>query len=249
MGRNGLLEDRARVSSIGPSNAELDRTNLRLREVARIGGLRAFAEEGRVILDDVFGGDVRAWEDRSPAKMNSIRRLAERPTAPYGKDALTKRVRVCVALEALPIVWDCDALSASHVVEVLRLPPAERASMLTQAQSARWSVRQLHDAVVAERRSRGERRGRRVWHALQKAIVQLRKSERLGSGTLAECADADHAIQLDLEAASAQLEETHRAIQRRIATLVLKEGAEVPVSPGVHKAGASLDELVPAAAS
>jgi len=170
-GRSGL-----RAPGLGPSDAELDSTNARLHECARLGDLQAFAAEGEIILRDIFGGDVAAWESRSPAKMQSIRRLAKRPGAPYQKDALSKRVGVHVAMQKLAFVWRSPTITASHVVEVLRIPHDERVGMLELVVAEGWSVKRLHAEVVQGRRSRGERRGRRVSPRVRKAISLLRKA-------------------------------------------------------------------------
>jgi len=165
-----------RAPGLGPSDAELDSTNARLRECARLGDLQAFVAEGEIILRDMFGGDVAAWESRSPAKMQSIRRLAKRPGAPYQKDALSKRVGVHVAMQKLAFVWRSPTITASHVVEVLRIPHDQRVGMLELAIAEGWSVKRLHAEVVQCRRSRGERRGRRVSPRVRKAISLLRKA-------------------------------------------------------------------------
>lgn len=146
---------------LGPTNEELDRLNAQLSEVIRLQGLLEYDQCGKLILDAFFDGDVAAWKSRSPAKEASIRRLAKRPNAPYRKDALAKRIGVHVALRTHGFVKDCLHLTASHVVEVLRLDEPDQAQALRQAEQKHWSVQQLRRSVVALRRSRGERRGRR----------------------------------------------------------------------------------------
>jgi len=176
MGGRRASSNRSIVPGLGPSDADLDFTNARLRECARVGDLQAFVAEGEIILRDIFCGDVAAWESRSPVKMHSIRRLARRPRAPYKKDALAKRIGVYVAMKKLAFVWRSPGITASHVVEVLRLSHDERVRMLELVQAEGWSVRQLHAEVVHHRRTRGERRGRRASPHIRKALAVLRKA-------------------------------------------------------------------------
>jgi hypothetical protein len=238
--------DRGQVPGFGPSDGELDRTNTRLRECARVGGLRAFENEGEIILRDIFAGDVAAWESRSPAKMNSIRRLAKRPGAPYQKDGLTKRIGVHVALQRLEFVWKCEQITASHVVEVLRLPHEERVRMLSLVQAEGWSVRRLHEQVVQHRRERGERRGRRVSPRVRKAVAQLRKAtSRLARvpALLQHAAHVDERSQAELRELSQEL----ATLQRRIDEVV--RGLAPRATLAERKAIAELARHVPRAAA
>lgn len=161
---------------IGPTDFDLDRVNAKLTQIVRLTGLDEYDQCGQLILDVFFDGSVTAWKSRSPAKEASIRRLARRPNAPYRKDALTKRVGVHVTLRAHPFLRECSRVSASHIVEVLRLDADSQAEMLKKAQERSWSVTKLREAVVVLRRAKGERRGR---HPATVAVRALAVAQRM----------------------------------------------------------------------
>lgn len=243
---NGAAADgRSKSVAFGPSDAELDDTNGKLRERARVQDLRGFSEEGRIIFEDIFGASVAAWESRSPAKMNSIRRLARRPGAPYGKDALTKRVAGHLLLQKLDFVWGCERISASHVVEVLRLSQEECEVLLRRVQAEAWSVRRLHGEVVARRRQRGERRGRRMSPLIRRAIVKLRSvvgAVRTLAPLLRVATRADVGSIGELRALSKELGAAHVFIQECVSELAeqivcdVGHGGPVENGPSVVKA-------------
>jgi hypothetical protein len=83
----------------------------------------------------------------------------------------------------LPCVRTFGHITSSHVTAVLRLPASERESALREAETERWSVRQLCEHVTTVRRVEGERRGRptakegaRVVSALRAAMKELEGS-------------------------------------------------------------------------
>ncbi len=155
--------------------SKLDEVNGALRTIQQRTELEAFAAAGQLLLDTFFGGSVAAWESHSPRKCISLRKLAERPGAPYKKDALSKRLGVRAALERHPFILNCPALTASHVVLVLRLPRDEQAAELRRAEQERWGVRAFRKHLIAVARTRGERRGAPTATKVQRSLVELRK--------------------------------------------------------------------------
>lgn len=155
----------------------------RLKEIERHTGIERTLTIGQLILTQFFGGNPAIWRDRRRNKNNSIRRLAEREDCPFSKSALNEAVAIYVASNELPCVRTYEHITASHVSVVLSLPPEERKGMLQSAESCGWSVKQLKNEVVAQRRADGERRGRppRVGHekalrALHSCAQQLRQA-------------------------------------------------------------------------
>lgn len=213
---------------LGPTDAELDRINTELKSIRRVGDLRAWAEAGQFILDTFFGGRVDAWENRSPAKEASIRRLAQRPGAPYRKDALTRRVRVCVALRRHPFVYDCDGLSAAHVMAVLRLPAPEQESLLLRAHLEAWSARQLGQFVVVMRQRDGERRGAPASPPAVQALVRLRRLARDFEAALAVLCDGDAADPSTASEAVMQIQTIQAACERAQRGLTVQKHSERP---------------------
>lgn len=155
--------------------SKLDEVNVALRTIQRRTELEAFAAAGQLLLDTFFAGSVAAWESHSPRKCFSLRKLAERPGAPFKKDALSKRLGVRAALERHPFILNCPALTASHVVLVLRLPNDQQAAELKRAASEGWGVRAFRKHLIAVARERGERRGAPSSTAAQRSLNELRR--------------------------------------------------------------------------
>jgi hypothetical protein len=237
MGGQGDASE-ARPTGLRPSDSELDGTNRRLREFARVGGLKSYAREGEIIFKDLFQQDLDAWESRSPAKMNSIRRLAERPNAPYGKDALGKRISIFIALQSLDFVWWADKITVSHIVEVLRLPQEERVRLLKNVQTEGWSVRKLHKVVVGHRRGGGERRGRPVSPDVRKAIIRLRTivfHVEVAQGLLPGHVPVDADTREELQKLRDRLEKVYLAISEALGRLAI-ESPEAELGMGDKRA-------------
>jgi hypothetical protein len=161
------------------TNSQLDEINSKLREYKRGADLEMYAKGGRLILERFFGGSVNLWESPSPRKQHSIRRLAQRPGAPHGKDALTRRVGVYIALQRHDFVYECEGISATHVVEVLRLPAETQARMLREAAALGLSALELRRRVVADRRENGERRGAPTKDRAKKVATRLARIVQL----------------------------------------------------------------------
>jgi hypothetical protein len=139
----------------------------RLAEVAgeigaimRRTGLDRTLAIGALVLDRFFDGSVDLWRDRRNHKNNSVRRLAQRPDCPLSRSSLNQAIGIHAVTKALPCVLALAHIDSSHIGAVLSLSPPDQERWLTQANAARWNVRQLKDGIRAERAAQGERRGR-----------------------------------------------------------------------------------------
>jgi hypothetical protein len=162
-----------------------------LKEIDRRTGIERTLAIGELILNQFFGGDPTIWRDRRRNKNNSIRRLAEREDCPFCRSALNEAVGVYVAVVGLPCVRTFGHISASHVASVLRLPPPERQGILQEAERRQWSVRELRQRVVAQRRAEGERRGRPARQNDLRSLEMLRQRLNQIDETIAEIESAD----------------------------------------------------------
>lgn len=221
------------------TDSELDEVNAMLREYQRNSDLTTYGKGGELILERFFGGSVQAWEDASPTKRVSIRKLAQRPGAPHGKDALTRRVGVHVALLQHGFAYDCPTLTAAHVIAVLRLPTEAQGRFLRLAANERWSAHELRRKVVAERRSAGELRGAPRKAATSLALTRLSR----GVQTLEEAQEllqAAERLDASLGAMHAKLAEI-RWVVARIRSLLDDADADDRTGPTLVKTAGKRD--------
>jgi hypothetical protein len=158
-----------------PEPQLLDSVVDELRSIERRSGIDRTLAIGELILMRFFAGNPAAWRDRRRNKNNSIRRLAGRADCPFCKSALNEAVAVYVAVAELPRVRTFGHISASHVASVLKLGTDRRSVILERAEQEQWSVRELRQRVVAERREHGERRGRPSMDVEGRSIARLRR--------------------------------------------------------------------------
>jgi hypothetical protein len=158
-----------------PDSHLIDRVVDELRSIERRSGLDRTLAIGEVILMRFFSGNPGLWRDRRRNKNNSIRRLAGRADCPFCRSALNEAVAVYVAVADLPCARTFGHISASHIASVLRLEVDRRSAILERAERERWSVRELRERVVSERRAEGERRGRPSMDAEARAIGKLQR--------------------------------------------------------------------------
>ena len=115
---------------------------------------------GALVLNRFFAGSVALWRERRNRKNNSVRRLAQCPECPLSRSSLNRSIAIYALTLACPRALELDGIDASHLGAVLSVPAAEQERWLRRAAEARWSVRQLKDAIQGERRGLGRRRGR-----------------------------------------------------------------------------------------
>jgi hypothetical protein len=144
--------------------------------VLRRAGLDRTLAIGSLILDRFFEGSVEAWRARRNNKNNSVRRLAQRPDCPLSRSSLNRAIGICAVTKAVPSVLKLVHIEAGHIGIVLPLEAHEQEAWLVKANAHRWSVRQLRDAILRERRLRGERRGRPRASRWQQALSASRGS-------------------------------------------------------------------------
>lgn len=221
-------------------NSELDEVNALLREYHRKANLRTYADAGKLILERFFRGSVQAWEDPSPTKFVSIRKLALRPGAPHGKDALTRRVGVHVVLLRHGFAYDCRTLTAAHVIAVLRLPTEAQGRLLRRAVHEKWSARTLQREVVAERRSAGEHRGAPRKTAPSRALTRLSRGAQALHEAEALLQAGERVDGASLRAIHAQLVELGRIVAR-IWSVVDNEDADDRTGPTLVKTNGKRD--------
>ena len=155
------------------SDAVIDQTIAQLDQAWRDGATDTALQLGRIIVENLYEADLRAWRARGP-KDSSFRvlaaRLAEREERGPSPSLLA---RACG-------LWELDQrlgvsalkhLTASHGFAVLGLPHEQQARLLQQADRERWSTRQLIEQVQPLRLHDG--RGRKPIPAVHKGVRRL----------------------------------------------------------------------------
>jgi hypothetical protein len=206
-------------------------------------GLRRTLSIGKLVLDRFFGGSVEHWRDRRRNKNNSVRRLADCAECPLSRSALNQAIAVYATVQARPALGSLDHIDASHISAVLPLDPVDQELWLRRADSERWSVRRLHEEVRADRRLRGERRGRPRVSAYEKSVTRAKRtlvSFELVLDDLENVALDRRAEELLIElgthlsALNARIAGLHRAA-RQESGLVSTPRSELAPSPGLLK--------------
>lgn len=181
-----------------------------IKRLTRAASLEYALRVGSVIIHHFYGGDTNAWRLRG-AKTISFRKLAQHPELPLSPAALYRCValfELCDRLNA-PSRW--EQLTVSHLRVVLALPPARQEGLLSEANSARWTVKTLQEHVLRERwnakRFSGGRRPEPLVKKSLKAITRCLK-EYEASASLQELSrdELEESVQL--------LNEARRAIER-----------------------------------
>jgi hypothetical protein len=116
---------------------------------------------GGLILGNLFLGSRLAWRARSSSGHVSFRTLSGLLRGRISKSELHRSVTTYLVCQDLEFVSSSQYLTVSHVDVVEALPRQWQAELLREAETQRWSVRQLAQAkmrlacVAASRGRRG----------------------------------------------------------------------------------------------
>jgi hypothetical protein len=173
----------AMVAPIGRSIANIMRaedrvanTIRRLQGLCRRATLAFSLAVGKIVVEEVYCGEIARWRSRNPNKDISFRKLSRHPDLPMSPVALWR----CVAIHELnerlgPTDW--RHVSSSHLRAVLGCPDVLQAQLLRQAETGRWSVRELTSHVESELAASGHQRssrpGRRTATPLDRSLRTL----------------------------------------------------------------------------
>ena len=120
---------------------------LRLNAICRAATLDFALSVGRLIIADVYGGDLAGWRDRNPKKDHSLRKIANHPDLPMCPAALYRSVAMFELCERLGTrSW--RHVSTTHLRLVLPLGKDEQVRLLRDAEANRWSVRRLDSEIA-----------------------------------------------------------------------------------------------------
>lgn len=172
-------------------DAIFDEVAKQIRTVLRRTGLVRTLAIGALVLERFFGGSVIEWRAKRNRKNNSVRRLAERPDCPLSRSSLNRAIGIYAVTKTVPVVLKLRNIEAGHIGVLLPLPTKDQEQWLVRADAQHWSVRQLRDAVLHERRERGERRGRPKASRWQTALSVSRGSLARLEATIASLSELE----------------------------------------------------------
>ena len=126
---------------------------------------------GRIIIKDIYGGDLTVWQSHG-AKEASFRRLAENHDLGMSFSTLQRSVAIWELCQRLGVsTW--KHLGVSHLRTVLGLPEKHQRKLLAHAEDDQWTVEKLAAEAGKVKKSRGS--GRPPLPSFVKAIGRLGK--------------------------------------------------------------------------
>ncbi len=136
----------------GPSEVDthLDAVARQILELHRSRHLEYHLALGRVIVDQLFNGDLDAWRSRG-AKDRSFRLLASRRDLAHVSKTTLHRAACVYALSCRLGVPTWKHLGVSHLREVLGLPEQIQEVLLNTAEQERWTVTKIRRLARAHR--------------------------------------------------------------------------------------------------
>ena len=154
--------------------ASIERAAARIEGIARERVMGTALDIGRVVLDEIYGGELDSWRSRG-RKDPSFKRLG-RVLEKRGRGVSASTIyRACglVELEDRVGVSTLKRLTASHGFAVLGLPGPVQKQLLERAANEELSVRALQALAAGQRPKR--KAGRQAKPRFVKSFGRLRK--------------------------------------------------------------------------
>ncbi|MFT5679298.1 MAG: hypothetical protein ACI8RZ_000202 [Myxococcota bacterium] len=126
---------------------------MRLGRMVRFSGLQLHLNVGRILIEDLYDGDLEAWRARG-AKEASIRKLAKLTRingVAISRSVLHRSMQIYALLQRIGEDW--SNLGVSHFRAVLSISDDDQLRLLKRAENGCWTVRQLEAEVRALRPS------------------------------------------------------------------------------------------------
>jgi hypothetical protein len=169
------------TTSGGAEQVRLDALARRINALYRKATLEVVCAVGKLVLDELYDGQVDQWCQDGTRRM-SYRRLAARGDLVLSPSALCRAVAVHALCERLGGREAWRHLTASHVQEVLPLEGPQQERLLRAADSERWTVSRLRSEVVKHRPKGSRARRPHVKQAVGKLKAVLAEVQ----GTLSD---------------------------------------------------------------
>lgn len=208
LGETRQVLDKALSARLDEAVVDQSRINLlasEINKICRTATLDLAYRVGELVIGELYGGSTDRWA-RQGTRSISYRKLAHRADLLMSPSALCRAVAVYTLCEKIGGRAAWQHLTASHLQEVLPLPPAQQERLLKVAEAERWPVARLR-AEVSKRRPSRRRSGR---SRLKKVMSLLKACQRA----------VNDEILFDVERGAAdELAELLTDVQRRIGAI------------------------------
>src|SRR5262249_39950078 len=97
------------------SQEELEEVVANLRSLRSRRGLQAVHQIGKLVIDSLYGGDIRKWQDRPKSDPDYVR-LETHPGLPISSSGLYRSLRVFELGTQYPALLRSTVLTLSHVL-------------------------------------------------------------------------------------------------------------------------------------
>jgi len=113
-------------------------------------GTQIMSSVGELLFVAVYGSNEALYHSSDPTKGQSLAKLSQQPgmaDAQWGRSKLHNAVGIYLLGRTLKSFKSYPHLQVSHYLTVIGLAPARQKTLLTQAESGRWTVAQLAKAA------------------------------------------------------------------------------------------------------
>jgi hypothetical protein len=153
----------------------IDAVVRRLNKLCRQATFEFTLTVGNMVIENLYGGDLRLWRSRDPTKAVSLRKLARHPELPMSPSALYRCVAIYELCERLDIRhW--RHVSTSHLRLVLPLANEDQVRLLRASEANMWPVRRLDREIETLLNRNPVRGGPRRRSRLSEATASVGKS-------------------------------------------------------------------------
>ena len=140
------------MGAVGAASLDerIGKTILELRKLTRGASLQFALTAGRIVVESLYDGDVRAWRSRM-RKDHALRALAARPDLPMSASALYRALAIYELSSRQAGGEGWQHVGVSHLRAVLGLPEDVQTGLLGRAETERWTAARMEQETLALR--------------------------------------------------------------------------------------------------
>lgn len=224
---------------VAPLDERIGKTVLELRKLTRGASLQFALTVGRIVVETLYEGDVRAWRSRA-RKDHALRALAARPDLPMSASALYRALAIYELSQRQAGGAGWQHIGVSHLRAVLGLAEDVQTTLLARAESEQWTAARLERETVTLRAGGRPAGGRKRVPGYVKSIrriFELTSAEALdGLDSVSEL-NATELSELTamLESARTELDRLrHRLSQGRFPELPSRGATQASIRASWH---------------
>lgn len=150
----------------------IGKTILELRKLTRGASLQFALTAGRIVVETLYDGDVRAWRSRM-RKDHALRALAARPDLPMSASALYRALAIYELSSRQAGGEGWQHVGVSHLRAVLGLPEDVQTGLLERAEAERWTAARMERETLSLRSTSRQAGGRKRVPGYVKSIRRI----------------------------------------------------------------------------